>query len=79
MTPGLDMPGVAVAGCGYWGKNLVHNFAQLGALRTVCDGAEMDSPSGQTWTLRPGASALRIRCERLGLYWTWMLKSRSTW
>ncbi|MBM4430585.1 MAG: Gfo/Idh/MocA family oxidoreductase [Chloroflexi bacterium] len=31
---------VAVIGCGYWGKNLVRNFAQLGALRMVCDVAE---------------------------------------
>lgn len=30
-------PTVAVIGCGYWGKNLVRNFAQLGALHTVCD------------------------------------------
>lgn len=29
--------GVAVIGCGYWGKNLVRNFAQLGALRWICD------------------------------------------
>jgi len=28
---------VAVAGCGYWGKNLVRNFAQIGALRWLCD------------------------------------------
>ncbi len=28
---------VAVIGCGYWGKNLVRNFAQLEALRVVCD------------------------------------------
>jgi UDP-2-acetamido-3-amino-2,3-dideoxy-glucuronate N-acetyltransferase len=28
---------VAVVGCGYWGKNLVRNFHQLGALRWVCD------------------------------------------
>jgi len=28
---------VAVAGCGYWGKNLVRNFAELGALHTICD------------------------------------------
>jgi UDP-2-acetamido-3-amino-2,3-dideoxy-glucuronate N-acetyltransferase len=31
---------VAVVGNGYWGKNLVRNFCELGALRTVCD----DSP-----------------------------------
>jgi UDP-2-acetamido-3-amino-2,3-dideoxy-glucuronate N-acetyltransferase len=30
-------PGVAVVGMGYWGKNLVRNFHQLGALRVVCD------------------------------------------
>jgi predicted dehydrogenase len=28
---------VAVVGCGYWGKNLVRNFFQLGALAVVCD------------------------------------------
>jgi predicted dehydrogenase len=28
---------IAVIGCGYWGKNLVRNFADLGALQTVCD------------------------------------------
>lgn len=30
-------PRVAVAGCGYWGKNLVRNFADLGALAGVSD------------------------------------------
>jgi predicted dehydrogenase len=30
-------PKVAIAGCGYWGKNLVRNFAQLRALARVCD------------------------------------------
>jgi len=33
-------PQIAVIGCGYWGKNLVRNFNQLGALRMVCDGVE---------------------------------------
>jgi len=28
---------IAVVGCGYWGKNLVRNFAGLGALHTICD------------------------------------------
>ena len=28
---------IAVVGCGYWGKNLVRNFAQLGVLHTICD------------------------------------------
>ena len=29
---------IAVIGSGYWGRNLVRNFHQLGALHTVCDG-----------------------------------------
>jgi len=33
----LGPPKVAVLGCGNWGKNLVRNFAQLGALAAVCD------------------------------------------
>jgi len=28
---------VAVIGCGYWGKNLIRNFAELGVLFAVCD------------------------------------------
>ncbi|WP_165191009.1 Gfo/Idh/MocA family protein [Caulobacter soli] len=28
---------IAVVGCGYWGKNLVRNFAELGALGAVVD------------------------------------------
>ncbi|MBA7649068.1 Inositol 2-dehydrogenase/D-chiro-inositol 3-dehydrogenase [subsurface metagenome] len=28
---------IAVIGCGHWGKNLVRNFAELGALHTICD------------------------------------------
>ncbi|MBF2066468.1 MAG: Gfo/Idh/MocA family oxidoreductase [Calothrix sp. C42_A2020_038] len=31
---------VAVIGCGYWGKNLVRDFAQLGVLRVICDAKE---------------------------------------
>ncbi len=30
-------PSIAVVGAGYWGKNLVRNFAQLRALRCICD------------------------------------------
>lgn len=30
---------VAVVGVGYWGKNLVRNFHELGALAMLCDGA----------------------------------------
>ena len=28
---------IAVVGCGYWGKNLVRNYAEIGALGAVCD------------------------------------------
>lgn len=30
-------PSVAVVGAGYWGKNLVRNFHELGVLQMVCD------------------------------------------
>src|SRR5947209_6610800 len=36
----LSKPRIAVLGCGYWGKNLVRNFHELGALHTVCDPRE---------------------------------------
>jgi len=29
-------PKIAVIGCGAWGKNLIRNFAALGALEFVC-------------------------------------------
>lgn len=28
---------ISIIGCGYWGKNLVRNFAELGVLYSVCD------------------------------------------
>jgi len=28
---------IAVIGCGHWGKNLVRNFSELGALGAICD------------------------------------------
>jgi UDP-2-acetamido-3-amino-2,3-dideoxy-glucuronate N-acetyltransferase len=34
---GQHLPGVAVIGCGFWGRNLVRNFHELGSLRAVCD------------------------------------------
>ena len=36
-TVSKDMPSVAVIGTGYWGKNLVRNFHQIGALKMICD------------------------------------------
>ena len=31
---------IALIGAGYWGKNLVRNFHQLGVLKTICDQSE---------------------------------------
>lgn len=28
---------IAVIGCGYWGKNLVRNYFELGVLFSICD------------------------------------------
>ena len=36
-------PTVAVVGCGHWGRNLVRNFQQLGALKLICD----STPAGR--------------------------------
>ena len=36
----MNVPNIAVLGCGYWGQNLVRNFHQLGALRLVGEIAE---------------------------------------
>lgn len=33
----MSSKSIAVVGCGYWGKNLVRNFTELGALHTICD------------------------------------------
>jgi UDP-2-acetamido-3-amino-2,3-dideoxy-glucuronate N-acetyltransferase len=33
----MNYRNIAVVGTGYWGKNLVRNFSNLGALHTVCD------------------------------------------
>jgi UDP-2-acetamido-3-amino-2,3-dideoxy-glucuronate N-acetyltransferase len=34
------LPNVAVIGTGYWGNNLVRNYAELGALKLICDKSE---------------------------------------
>jgi UDP-2-acetamido-3-amino-2,3-dideoxy-glucuronate N-acetyltransferase len=36
----MSKPNIAVLGCGYWGRNLVRNYYQLGALYLVCDPVE---------------------------------------
>jgi predicted dehydrogenase len=49
-------PTVAVIGCGYWGKNLVRNFHQLGALQAVCDTTEGGRLAGAS--IAPGCGVL---------------------
>jgi UDP-2-acetamido-3-amino-2,3-dideoxy-glucuronate N-acetyltransferase len=34
-------PRIALIGAGYWGRNLVRNFHQIGVLRLICDKSEM--------------------------------------
>ena len=36
-TTKAKKPSIAVIGSGYWGKNLVRNYHQLGALSLICD------------------------------------------
>lgn len=36
-TDQMNSPTVAVIGTGYWGKNLVRNYHQIGALGLICD------------------------------------------
>jgi UDP-2-acetamido-3-amino-2,3-dideoxy-glucuronate N-acetyltransferase len=36
-SEGSKAPRIAVIGSGYWGKNLVRNFHELGVLDCVCD------------------------------------------
>jgi UDP-2-acetamido-3-amino-2,3-dideoxy-glucuronate N-acetyltransferase len=46
-APVLPTPAIAVVGCGNWGRNLVRNFAGLGALRAVCDADQALRPALQ--------------------------------
>jgi UDP-2-acetamido-3-amino-2,3-dideoxy-glucuronate N-acetyltransferase len=49
---------VSVIGCGYWGKNLVRNFAELGALVSICDASsDLAQASSQTY----GVPALSLQ------------------
>ena len=58
-------PGIAVVGCGYWGKNLVRNFHQLGALRAVCDATEAGRAKARE--LAPGVLLCNTVEEMLAL------------
>lgn len=33
----VEMPKIAIIGSGYWGKNLVRNYYEIGALNVICD------------------------------------------
>ncbi|MEM8916201.1 MAG: Gfo/Idh/MocA family oxidoreductase [Pseudomonadota bacterium] len=54
-APKTQSPRVAVVGCGYWGKNLVRNFARLGALSAISDA---DAAVSGTMAGQHGTSAL---------------------
>lgn len=56
---------VAMVGCGYWGKNLVRNFASLGALGAVVDAD------------RAVADRFAAECGVRGLSWDEVLADRS--
>jgi UDP-2-acetamido-3-amino-2,3-dideoxy-glucuronate N-acetyltransferase len=42
------MAGIAVVGCGHWGKNLVRNFHQLDVLVAICDANETTRKTFET-------------------------------
>lgn len=55
---------VAVVGSGYWGKNLVRNFHQLGALALVCDRSQ--ESLAQVTQQYPGVETCLALSEVLG-------------
>lgn len=57
-------PRVAVIGSGYWGKNLVRNFKELGALAAVCDVTEAGRATARE--LAPDVPVLSDVSELLG-------------
>ena len=48
---------IAVIGCGYWGKNLIRNFAEIGALTAVCDA---DEDQAQKFAAKHDVQALSL-------------------
>ena len=49
---------VAVIGCGYWGKNLVRNFHEIGALKAICD---FDPTTAEKFALQYEVQALSLQ------------------
>ncbi len=56
-------PPVAVVGCGYWGKNLVRNFHQLGALALVADATSAGRARAQS--IAPGIPVVASEDEAI--------------
>lgn len=52
------MTKIAVIGSGYWGKNLVRNFHELGVLHTICD-----SNSSTLSTFKEKYSEVEVQCS----------------
>ena len=60
-------PRIAVIGSGYWGKNLVRNFAGLGALSVVCDSnTETLRALGKQYPSAERSRHMRRSCETMG-------------
>lgn len=48
-----EWPRVAVIGCGYWGKNLIRNYAELGVLAAIVDHyGEKSAPLAERYQVR---------------------------
>ena len=64
MMQGASKPGIAVVGMGYWGKNLVRNFHELGALRVLCDSdPRMSRPAARATTRAPSSAETSRTCS----------------
>lgn len=61
---GMDI-NIAVVGCGLWGRNLVRNFSDLGALRLVCDldSLQIQSLGVEGTELRHSADFASVLCD----------------
>ncbi len=53
----MSTKNIAVVGCGYWGKNLIRNFAEIGALHAVVDA---DPAAAKREADKYGAAALSL-------------------
>ena len=72
---------VAVVGVGYWGKNLVRNFHELGALAALCDDRERRRGELQASSTRTsGSTATSATCWpiRPSTPWRWRRRRSPT-